>query len=475
MLAVAATSDVAPDVPQGQPDILVKTRQPVEVGVNQLDQWVMVDSQGLEIALPTRGIRFARSAAIAKAADLELARTIGLDRWLRVELADDVDATALRGLLAAMPQVEHAEVDVYGGLAGGFDDVDDPSFSQQWGLLNTGQVVQGVAGVPGADANILASWELSTGGDPIVIATLDSGAYAHQDLVGRVVAGWNVPQESSNTTDTCISHGTSVAGIIAANTNNSTGMAGICWTAQIMPIVVVDPCNGYESWVADGLVWAVDNGADIVNMSLQYEDGIQYLYDAVVYADSLDVPMISATGNYDSDISYPGKWEETIAVGATMNTDLRWSGSNAGLEIDLVAPGYNVYSTKLVSSYGFVTGTSFSCPAVAAVVAMMRAHDSSISSSDLRDIINSTARDIGLSGYDQWTGWGCLDAGAALETVLSMTVEGDLNGDGSVNGADITIIFSYWGECPSDCPADINGDGSVDGADLTILLSHWTF
>lgn len=473
VLGTAAIAGVEPGAEFANPDVFVKTRVRVEVGVDLVDNWILADADGALSALPLEGIRFATPAAASRATHEVLARTIGLDRWLRIQLEPGADREAILAAIKAIPIVEYAEIDGVGGLASGIDDPDDTFFSLQWGMSNTGQLVAGVAGVPGADVRAREAWELSTGGDVIIVATLDSGAYEHIDLDDRIVPGWNIPQDSSNTNDVCVSHGTHVAGIIAAIGNNATGVAGMCWNARIMPVIVVDPCSGYESWAADGLVWAVDQGADAVNISLQYYTGTEYFHDAIQYAAGLEVPLIAATGNYADTIAYPAKWDETIAVGAIANTDIRWSGSNFGTEIDLVAPGHDVYSTQLVASYGMKSGTSHAAPHVTGMVALLLSHDPSLTNDAIRDILLSTARDISLSGFDEATGWGCLNARAALEVIFPPEPDADLNGDGIVSGFDLTILFAYWGACEG-CIADLNGDGLVDGFDLVILLSQWT-
>ena len=113
-----------------------------------------------------------------------------------------------------------------------------------------------------------------------------------------------------------------------------------------MPVVVVDGCSGFESWVAEGIVWAVDQGADIINMSLQYSAGNQVLADAVAYADAAGVIQVAAAGNTGGtdDVQAPARFPETIAVAAIDNRDERWPSSSGGPEIDIAAPGWRVYS-----------------------------------------------------------------------------------------------------------------------------------
>ncbi|MGA1633092.1 MAG: S8 family serine peptidase, partial [Phycisphaerales bacterium] len=202
------------------------------------------------------------------AADAALASSLGLDRFVVVEVPRGSDAVSLRARFAQLEGVELAELDGIGGLAGELPD--DPRFPEQWNLRNIGQTVAGVAGVPGADVDALGAWSRTTGSSDLVVAILDSGINPHTDLGERILPGWNVPLDTDDTTDGCGSHGTSVASLLGARGDDGLGMAGVDWNVKFLPIVVVNPCSGAESYVAEGLVFATDAGADIANMSLQY-------------------------------------------------------------------------------------------------------------------------------------------------------------------------------------------------------------
>ena len=461
---------VSPKAVAPELDVLVKLEAEVFVGVDADDRWVFAPEIGAPSLLPAGSVRFAAPAGVTDARDQATARRIGLDRWVRIQLEPGTDRTSFLEAMNTMPHVEHAELDALGGLAGL---PDDPFFAEQWGLRNTGQFVGGSTGVPGADINVSGAWDITTGSSDLVVATLDSGAFPHVDLTGRVLQGRNIPNGTDNGIDVCSSHGTHVAGIIAAKGDNATGIAGVAWNASILPVVVVDPCNGPESWPADGLVWAVDNGADVVNMSLQYATGTEYFRDAVLYAAALDVPMVAATGNSDGPIAYPARWDEVIAVGASTHQDVRWSASNFGPEIDLVAPGLEVSSTLLINAYGTKSGTSFAAPHVVGVIALLLSIDPDLTSEEIREVLTSSARDLSLVGFDTATGFGCLDATAALEVLEPPTPNADINLDGIVDGDDLLRVLSFWGICDG-CPEDLNGDGIVEGEDLLILLSQWS-
>ena len=469
LTTLVAFQGLSPKAAAPELDVLVKLEPRVSVGVDSEDRWVLAPELGAQVLLPTQDVRFAAPAGITSARNRQVASQIGLDRWIRIQLEPGTDRSLFLDALKNLPHVQHAELDALGGLAGA---PDDPFFVEQWGLENTGQFVGGSGGFAGADINVNGAWDITTGSDEIVVATLDSGAFPHVELDDRVLQGRNIPNGTDDGIDVCASHGTHVAGIIAAKGGNASGIAGVSWNASILPVVVVDPCSGPESWPADGLVWAVDYGADVVNMSLQYTSGTEYFRDAVLYASSLDVPMIAATGNSDGPIAYPAAWDEVIAVGAMTHQDVRWSSSNYGPEIDLVAPGYEIQSTLLINAYGTKSGTSFAAPHVSGVVALLLSIDPDLSNDEIREILTLSARDISLVGFDTATGNGCLDATAALEILVPPVPDADLNQDGIVDGVDLLRILSFWGSCAG-CPEDLNGNLVVEGEDLLILLSQW--
>jgi hypothetical protein len=406
------------------------------------------------------------------AADAALASSLGLDRFVVVEVPRGSDAVSLRARFARLEGVELAELDGIGGLAG--DLPDDPRFPEQWNLRNIGQTVAGVAGVPGADVDALGAWSRTTGSSDLVVAILDSGINPHTDLGERILPGWNVPLDTDDTTDGCGSHGTSVASLLGARGDDGLGMAGVDWNVKFLPIVVVNPCSGAESYVAEGLVFATDAGAAIANMSLQYFAGTELLRNAVLYAHASGVTMVAATGNgTSSTLAFPAQWPETIAVGASNNLDLRWSNSRWGVGISLVAPGQRVLCASGTTTYTTRDGTSFAAPHVSGAISLMLSANPYLDAESIRAILEATAVDLDEPGYDLFTGFGRLDAAAA---VAGVPAPGDLDGNGIVDGADLSILLGSWGICPPQetCPADIDRDGVVDGADLSILLGDWT-
>jgi subtilisin family serine protease len=431
----------------------------------------------LDAALAARGATTLRPTLTVTPARADRAAALGLDRWVTIDLPEGSDMAAIAEALRHFPEViELAEVDVLGGVTELLPN--DPSFGLQYALRNIGQFVSGQQGVPGADVEAASAWEFTTGEDSVVIAVLDSGVTPHLELGVRVLPGWNVPQQNTDTQDGCSSHGTHVAGIAAATGDNGIGIAGLAWNATILPVVVVSPCSGNEAWVADGLIWAADQEADIINMSLQYSSGTTYLHDAVQYAAASGALLVAATGNSNAGVAYPAKWPETIAVAATTNQDLRWANSNFGPEVDVAAPGWQIYSLIGSSGYGYKSGTSMAAPHVSGIAALLLALDDSLTAPQLREIIESTAEDVEGPGFDSLTGHGRVNAASALVSISAPPIAGDLNGDGAVDAADLGILLAAWGPCPDcdalPCPADLDYSCVVDGADLGLLLIDWT-
>ena len=423
--------------------------------------------------LAQAGVVRVRSIFVEPLKDAATAAALGLDRWYRCELAPGTDASAAVARLAKAAIVERAERDPEGGLA---ESPNDTDFWVQYALRNTGQVVGGVAGTAGADIGMAAAWEYTRGDPNLVIAVLDSGIDPHPEIAGRILPGLNVPDGNTATADEC-NHGTHVAGILAAAGNNGTGIAGVTWNAKLLPVVVVNGCSGFESNVAAGLTWAADQGAKLINMSLQFNVGSTVFLQAVQYAHAQGALMCAATGNSNSSLlAFPARWSETLAVAATDNRDTRATYSNYGAETDIAAPGTNVWSLSAgVGGYTLKSGTSMATPHVTAVAALLWSYDPSLTRDEVRNYLLSTARDLGTPGTDIYFGAGRLDAAAALAAVPPPYVPEDINQDGFVNAADLSLLLAAWGACADcdGCPADFDGDCMVGASDLSLLLAAW--
>ena len=425
------------------------------------------DADALAAVLQALGAKSAVPIPEKPVDDPAAAAAAGLRDWWRIELEPGMNTLAAADMVrASWPGVEIAGVDGIGGVA---DVPNDPSFPSQYALRNTGQT----GGVVGADIRAVEAWDIATGNPDIVIGVIDSGISPHPELAGRILPGINIPNGTTVATDVC-NHGTHVAGIITATRNNGVGIAGVCSDAKLLPVVIVNPCTGLETWLADGIVWAVDNGADMLNMSLQYSVGSDYLRAAVQYAAVRGIPMVAATGNANSAVAFPARWPEVVAVASVTAANVRAMSSNYGPEVNIAAPGDQIYSLNSSGGYTFKSGTSMATPHITGIMALMRQLNPSMTFAQMRDAIDATARDVGTAGFDIFTGHGVANAHLALERARDSFQPADINADGTVDGVDLAALLAAWGPCvTASCSGDINDDDAVDGSDLSALLAAW--
>jgi subtilisin family serine protease len=260
------------------------------------------------------------------------------------------------------------------------------------------------------------AWDLSKGSTSQVIAVADTGVNGlHEDMQGVTVDGYNAitgAPIAAGTNSDDNGHGTMVAGIAAANTDNNIGIAGAAWTARVMPVKVLSSGGrGYDSDIAAGITWAADHGASIVNLSLGGPADSAVLHDAITYATGKGALVVAAAGNSGTNRPlYPAAYPEVLAVSATDKTGSLTDFSSWGDHIDVAAPGFDIVS--LGENHGYVVGdgTSFAAPIASGVAALVRAAYPSWTPSQVMDGLRSTARDAGPRGIDPYYGRGVLDA-----------------------------------------------------------------
>jgi subtilisin family serine protease len=288
------------------------------------------------------------------------------------------------------------------------------------------------------------AWDVTTGDPGVIVAVLDTGADVdHSDLAGQLwvnpgevpgngldddgngyaddINGWRFGHDAngnpygSNVVDDDHGHGTHVTGIIVARGNNGQGTAGMAWGCRAMVVKVLDhEGDGYYSEVANGLVYATDNGARIANLSLGGPEQSQIMEDAIDYANAHDTLVIAAAGNAGSAVLYPAAYAGAVAVAATDRDDQRLSFSCHGPEVDLAAPGSVIYSTCLGNTYCYMSGTSMATPHVAGLAALLCSQRPDYTGAQVTQQLESSAQDIGSPGWDEYTGWGRIDASRAL-------------------------------------------------------------
>jgi thermitase len=264
------------------------------------------------------------------------------------------------------------------------------------------------------------AWDVTTGDPDVIVAVVDSGAdFQHPDLDGQLIAGWDYVNNDSDPTDDH-GHGTHIAGIVAAATDNATGVAGIGFDTQVLVVKVLDAgLGGTYSNVAQGIIYAADHGASVINLSLGGTAQSQVLLDAVNYAWAQGALLVAAAGNGASGTpTYPAAYEHVMAVTATNASDGRWPVSNYGDYISVSAPGDTIYSTSWSASGGSGymnrSGTSQAAAHVSGVAALVLAHQPSLSNSELRSVIESSADDLYTPGWDPYFGYGRVNAYKAV-------------------------------------------------------------
>ena len=280
--------------------------------------------------------------------------------------------------------------------------LNDTSVAQQWGWYR-----------------IKADQALDTGyeGAGVVVALLDTGIDAgHPDLAANIISGWNFIDNNSNVTDVD-GHGTMVAGIVAAVANNSIGIAGVAPKVSIMPLKVLSESDGSLIDVNSAIRYAADHGAKIIGMSLggSYSRLSQAMENAIDYAYKRGCILVAGAGNDNStEPFYPAYYDQVIAVSAIDQGDMKASFSNYGSYIDFCAPGVGILSTTKGGGYGYADGTSFATPFVTGVVALMLSKYPSMNADSVVAALRSQAEDLGLAGWDQYYGWGLVNAYAAV-------------------------------------------------------------
>lgn len=352
-----------------------------------------------------------------------------------VELPEGVDEVAAMEELRKNRKLKYVELDMVVSHAA---TVTDPSYASSWAL-------------PKIQAP--AAWD-SANGSGVTIAILDTGIdSAHPDLAPNLVPGWNVYDNNSNTTDVH-GHGTWVAGVAAMAANNGNGSAGVAWGAKIMPVRIAD-ANAYAYWstVAQGIYWAADHGAKVVNVSYNGVSGSSTVQSAAQYLRSKGGVVVVAAGNSGGLESIAAN-DSMLTVAATDQNDARASFSSYGTYVDLSAPGVSVYTTTVGGGYSNASGTSFASPVVAATAALMLSANSKLTPADIDQLLTGTTVDLGTSGFDQYYGSGRVNAGSAV-LAAGQTVVAD------TQAPTVSITSPTGGRVSGVVPVDVNYSDNV--------------
>lgn len=334
-------------------------------------------------------------------------------------------------------------------------DPNDEMFYKQWYLKNNGSLDPSGGGYAkvGADIKILNTWEIETGNDEVIVAILDSGIKDdHPDLKERIwinneeipgngidddyngyiddYKGWDFAYNDRRPEDG-FGHGTNIATVIGASTDNLIGFSGINKKCRLMNCKNLNSDNtGEYEWWSESIKYAVDNGARIINMSEGGDDYSKILNTAIEYAIDSDVTIVAAMMNKgDGRKYYPASLDDVFAVGATDTDDSRckrfsWGGGSCwGSHISVVAPGNRIYGLDYENDYNyevFWSGTSQSTAIVSGIASLLLSQNKSRSSEDLKKIIKLSSKDLvgnpreDKPGWDKYYGYGRVDSYSAL-------------------------------------------------------------
>jgi thermitase len=305
------------------------------------------------------------------------------------------DLERIKDELAQDPAVESVEYNYLGQLA---YTPDDPKFRYQWGLKKPG---------------FQDAWS-STRGSRVDVAVVDTGAdVGHVDLRQKVAQAKDIVN-GDNTVRDLSGHGTHVAGIIAADTDNHKGVAGGCPNCKLLVAKVFDGKNtGTVARFAEGIKWSADHGAEVINLSFVHPASSTVEKNAIDYAREKGAVVVAAAGNKDTnDPTFPAASPGVIAVAATTRDDRRATFSNYGNWVDVAAPGVKVLST-IPRGYASWSGTSMATPHVSALAGLLASQGRS--RANIEDRITDTAVDLGPKGRDPYYGSGRISADRAVQ------------------------------------------------------------
>ena len=478
---------------------------------------------GIVRAKKQRGLTdFQIAAAISQRFPLRARRLRGkfqppeISRTYILELDDVAGADIEKSLsdLRVDPDIEYAEADhvvstnltpndpyflSYGTWGQNYDDL--------WGVKKIGAP---------------AAWDSFTGAG-VIVAVVDTGIdFSHPDITANIwtntreiadngldddangyvddVHGWDFigltytnPVQSNNPVDH-FGHGTHVAGTIAAVGNNGIGVIGVAWNAQIMPVKGLDDSGqGLDSTLGPAIIYAANNGADVISNSWAGPGQSQTISDAVSYAHNLGAVIVVAAGNNSSDARnyYPANLSDAITVAATDPDDVLAYFSNYGSKIDVAAPGVDILSLRAAGTslgtpvdiyYTRASGTSMATPHVSGTAALILSQHPDYSNEDVRQVLRVSAADLGTAGFDLTYGYGRINATAALtvssvlEARIISPIDGTLlTGPVTITGfargsnfAQYTLAYGS-GTAPSTWTVFASGTNPVGGGALGVF------
>ncbi len=396
----------------------------------------------------------------------------------------------------SLPEVEYAEPDYFQYPLW---TPNDPDFSDQWQFQSW-------------QLNMEAVWDITQGNSSVIVAVIDSGINTTlSDAPSNLLTGYDFVNSDNDPNDEN-GHGSHVAGTIAQATNNNNGVVGMAPNVTILPVKVLGPYSGYQYDTIQGINYAVNQNADIINMSLGNTNYSSTYQSAITSAYNAGITIFAATGNDNTGtINYPAKYSNVIAVGATSTDQERSYYSNYGSDIDIVAPGGEVFSNYELSGilqntivgivdpdgdaddpdddngneyvdtsevYSYYQGTSMASPHAAALGALLKSVDATLTPDNIESIIESTADDLiytstdygandnAVAGFDIYTGHGLINPLQAIDYVAG-TYEVFDNVSGNIATAGNS---DFWEFHAITGPIDISLTFTHSSNDLDLFL-----
>ena len=351
---------------------------------------------------------------------------LGKIGWAKIKVESSKRMNQVLMDIERNPDILLVEPNTYGELLA---EHSDPYFDEQWYLPNV---------------SAPEAWDISLG-TGVTVAVIDSGVdLAHEDLAQNILPDGRDFGDGDDDPSDELGHGTQVCGVIAAIQNNDMGISGIAPESMILPLKVNRGSLSVvqDDAVAAAIVYAADYGAQIINLSLGWNDGgSQIVVDAITHAVEKGVLLVAAAGNESGPVFFPANQEEVIAVSATDENNEKIPGYSSGPEIELVAPGLGMRTTRINSSYTIASGTSFAAPLVSGVAALMLSHYPNLTSMQLRAYLTMRADDLEEEGGDDASGYKKVNAARSLDPLIPFVFPPIIKGSSTIPRLYLLAIF----------------------------------
>lgn len=354
----------------------------------------------------------------AKENNLQLIYKIGLDMYLfkgnlsRNSLRSDKVVRIEKNIDLKLPPIDAKPVNKDLKTYSENPPTNDPLLPAQYGFFKI---------------NTDKAWKTQKGKSEVIVAVIDSGVDgSHPEFEGQLLAGYDFSSDKPTAGGNVdgYGHGTHVAGVIAAKANNGQGISGIAPDCKILPVRIFNNWGHTTSGASTAaVIWAVDNGAKVINASWGSPLPGQAFHDAIKYALEKDVVVVAAVGNSGNNdpetAGYPGKSPGAIGVAASTDIDGWATFSTFGEQVSVAAPGKGIlstYPTQISNGYRIMEGTSMAAPHVTGAVALIRSQYPQMNQKQVKELLEKTAKDIVMTGVDLYAGNGRIDIEKALLT-----------------------------------------------------------